>query len=200
MTSRPSRQLSQRLTAKSLSTPGIGTPSSAKWNLEQMCTSTRWARLVSHHWSRISAALGRLTQYLPSDWAQTWHVVVADDYHLEAGGQSYRFALLCFFVLCSVVGVPLSWHKTSGGDSSGLGWLRTVAPDPPPGHLATKSRVVHEVGTRSRRSNSWYFGYLFFLRAFHFFTFSSLRASSWQSPHHPGEEFFSRRLNLARSF
>ena len=35
---------------------------------------------------------------------------------------------------------------------SGLGWLRTLAPDPPLAHLATKSRVVHKVGTRSRRN------------------------------------------------
>ena len=72
---------------------------------------------ASYYWSRVSPALGRLTQYLASDRAQTWHMAVADDHHLEAGGQSYRSALLCFFVLCSVVGVSLSWHKTSGGDS-----------------------------------------------------------------------------------
>ena len=71
---------------------------------------------ASYCWSRVSAELGRLTQCLASDRAQTWHMV-ADDYHLEAGGQSYRFALLCFFVLCLVVGVPLSRHKTSSGDS-----------------------------------------------------------------------------------
>ena len=36
---------------------------------------------------------------------------------LEAGGPSYRFALLSFFVLSSVVGVPLSCNKKSGGDT-----------------------------------------------------------------------------------
>ena len=30
-------------------------------------------------------------------------------------GPSYREAILCFFVLCSLLGVPLSWPKTSGG-------------------------------------------------------------------------------------
>ena len=72
---------------------------------------------ASYYWGRVASALGRLTQYLAADSAQTWHMVVADDYHLEAGGESYRFALLSFFVLCSVTGVPLSWHKTSGGDT-----------------------------------------------------------------------------------
>ena len=45
-----------------------------------------------------------------------WHLLVADDYHLEASGPEYRPALPVFFVVCDVVGIPLSWHKTSGGD------------------------------------------------------------------------------------
>ena len=46
----------------------------------------------------------------------TWHLLVEDDYHLEASGSEYRAALLVFFVVCGTVGIPLSWHKTSGGD------------------------------------------------------------------------------------
>ena len=68
---------------------------------------------ASYCWSRVASAVGRLTQYAA---ARTWHLLVADDYHLEAGGPEYRPALLVFFVLCSVTGVPLSWHKTAGGD------------------------------------------------------------------------------------
>ena len=45
-----------------------------------------------------------------------WHLLVADDFHLEAGGPQYRPALLVFFVLCVVTGFPLSWNKTAGGD------------------------------------------------------------------------------------
>ena len=71
---------------------------------------------ASYYWSRTAAALGRLTQYFAGGSAHTWHMLVADDYHLEAGGQSYRSALMVFFVLCAVSGVPLSWHKTAGGD------------------------------------------------------------------------------------
>ena len=48
-------------------------------------------------------------------------MLVADDYLLESGGTEYRVGLLLFFVLCAVVGVPLSWHKTCGGDT--LVWV-----------------------------------------------------------------------------
>ena len=36
---------------------------------------------------------------------------------LEGSGGQYRFAILAFFVLASVLGIPLSWHKTLGGDT-----------------------------------------------------------------------------------
>ena len=72
---------------------------------------------ASYYWSRVSGALGRLTQYLAGNRARTWHMVVADDYHLESGGQGYRAALVVFLVLCSSIGVPLSWAKTAGGDT-----------------------------------------------------------------------------------
>ena len=55
-------------------------------------------------------------QYLVAHTATTWHMLVADDYLLECVGSSYRRGLLTFFVLCAVLGVPLFWHKTSGGD------------------------------------------------------------------------------------
>ena len=76
---------------------------------------------ASYYWSRVSGALGRLTQYIAGNRARTWHMVVADDYHLESGGQEYRTALVAFFVLCSTVGVPLSWAKTAGGDT--VSWV-----------------------------------------------------------------------------
>ena len=99
---------------------------------------------ASYYWSRVSSALGRLSQYLTADSAHTWHMVVADDCHLEAGGEHYRFALFAFFLLCSTCGVSLSWNKTAGGET-----VRTAAQHPPPGHLTAPSRVVHEVGQRS---------------------------------------------------
>ena len=48
-------------------------------------------------------------------------MLVADDSLLECGRAEYRSGLLLFFVLCAVVGVPLSWHKTCRGDT--LVWV-----------------------------------------------------------------------------
>ena len=48
-------------------------------------------------------------------------MLVSDDFLLEARGGEYRFAILVFFVLASVLGIPLSWHKTlirSSGSAS----------------------------------------------------------------------------------
>ena len=76
---------------------------------------------ASYYWSRVGSALGRLAQYLAGDTAQTWHLLVADDFHLDAGRGGYREALLSFFVLCALSGVPLSWSKTAGGDT--VAWV-----------------------------------------------------------------------------
>ena len=76
---------------------------------------------ASYYWFRVAAAVGRLVQYLSADTSTSWHMLVADDYLLESGGPEYRVGLLLFFVLCAVVGVPLSWHKTCGGDT--LVWV-----------------------------------------------------------------------------
>ena len=71
---------------------------------------------ASYWWSRVATAVGRLSQYCAGHSARTWHMLVADDFHLEAGGAEYRSELIVFFVLCAVSGVPLSWNKTAGGD------------------------------------------------------------------------------------
>ena len=72
---------------------------------------------ASYYWSRVAGAIGRLAQYLAGHSSATWHMLVADDFHLEAGGRDYRFSLFAFFILCGVSGVPLSWAKTAGGDT-----------------------------------------------------------------------------------
>ena len=66
---------------------------------------------ASYWWSRVATALRRLSQYLVGQSASTWHLLVADDFHLEAGEECYRQALFAFFSLCVVSGVPLSWGK-----------------------------------------------------------------------------------------
>ena len=72
---------------------------------------------ASYYWSRVSGAIGRLAQFLSGHTSATWHMLVADDFHLEAGTQDYRFTLISFFIICAVAGVPLSWPKTAGGDA-----------------------------------------------------------------------------------
>ena len=72
---------------------------------------------ASYYWSRVAAAVGRLSQYLAGYSCTTWHMLVADDYLLECGGPHYRRGLFLFFVLCASLGVPLAWHKTAGGDT-----------------------------------------------------------------------------------
>ena len=76
---------------------------------------------ASHSWSRVAGAIGRLLQYLSGHTSTSWHMLVAVDYLLESGGPGCRCGLLLFFVLCAAVGVPLSWHKTCGGDT--LVWV-----------------------------------------------------------------------------
>ena len=51
---------------------------------------------ASYCWSRVGSSLGRLSQYLSAHTAHTWHLLVADDFHLEAGGAGYREALMIF--------------------------------------------------------------------------------------------------------
>ena len=97
---------------------------------------------ASYYWSRVAAAIGRLSQYLVARAATTWHMLVADDYLLECGGAASRSGLTLFFVLCASVGVPLSWHKTSGGDI--LVWVGF--------ELLLRSRCV---GISSRRAE-WF--------------------------------------------
>ena len=47
---------------------------------------------ASYCWNRVGAAIGRISQYVVPESAATWHMLVADDDHLEAGGSEYRFA------------------------------------------------------------------------------------------------------------
>ena len=75
---------------------------------------------ASQCWSRVAGAIGCVAQYLAGHSWAIWHMLVADDFHLEAGGQDHRFAFRCFFILCAVAGIPLSWceresHKRKDG-------------------------------------------------------------------------------------
>ena len=87
---------------------------------------------ASCYWSRVGAALGRLTHYLSGDTAQTWHLLVSDDLHLDARGGGYRAALMSFFILCALSEVPLSWSKTAGGDTVAWEFLSRSCTEPTP--------------------------------------------------------------------
>ena len=63
---------------------------------------------ASYYWSRVASAIDRFAQYLMSKNATTWNKLIADDYHIEAGGVNYRAALMFFFLLCATCRVPLS--------------------------------------------------------------------------------------------
>ena len=73
-------------------------------------------------------------------------MLVADDFLLECGGPAYRRGSLTFFVLCAVIGAPLSWHKTSGGDV--LVWVgfELLLRSQLSRHLGEARRMVHSVG------------------------------------------------------
>ena len=107
---------------------------------------------ASYDWSWVSGTLGRHTQKIAGNRARAWHMVVAADYHLESGGQEYRTDLVAFFVLCSVVGVPLSWAKDSRRRLCYMGWLGAPPSKPTPWNIAATCRVVRQVGTRDRNS------------------------------------------------
>ena len=49
---------------------------------------------ASYWWSRVAGAIGRIAQYIPGNSAQTWHLLVADDYMLNASGPAYREAII----------------------------------------------------------------------------------------------------------
>ena len=100
---------------------------------------------ASYYWSRVASAIGRIAQYLAGSSAFTWHMLVADDYHLDAGGANYRTALFHFFTLCAVANVPLSWSKTAGGDVVSWVGIRTTTQNSNAWDHAKTGRLVDEV-------------------------------------------------------
>ena len=56
-------------------------PSSTHYSLTRSASA-------SYYWSRVDSALGRLSHFFAGDSARTWHMWVADDYHLMPWGQT----------------------------------------------------------------------------------------------------------------
>ena len=76
---------------------------------------------ASYYWSCVASAIGRLSQYLARCSARAWHVLVADDKHLKAGGPQCHHALFVLLRPSFLGWGPLAWNKTFGGDT--LVWV-----------------------------------------------------------------------------
>ena len=74
-----------------------------------------------------------------------WHMLVVDDFLWESGGREYRFAIMSFFIIACVLGVPL-------GGNAGMGWFRAVTGVLQGRHIPTQSRVVRALGNRNSRN------------------------------------------------
>ena len=96
----PDSEISQRLALTRL--PGRGAGSDVFVNI----VGTFGVASASYYWSRVASALGRLSKCLTGKSATTWHQLVADDFHLIAGGPHCRSALIMFVVLCTTTDVP----------------------------------------------------------------------------------------------
>ena len=74
---------------------------------------------ASYYWSLVASAISRLAQYLAGSSAGTWHKLVADDYHLDAGVANYRTVLFHFFTLCATAN-----YLCHGARLQGVMWFR----------------------------------------------------------------------------
>ena len=76
---------------------------------------------AAYRWSRVGGSVGRLIQYIVRDRAQLWLKLVADDYDIQittssgSGHSGLSSSFLVFFLVMTVLRIPLSWHKTRGG-------------------------------------------------------------------------------------
>ena len=107
-------ELTFALSARCLYTRTIGTNLGVKYLLVVTSSLILWARSVLHRRPTIGPGSQRLSVDLSSISPRTPR-------RPGICSTEYRTGLLFFFVLCAVVGVPLSWHKTCGGDT--LVWV-----------------------------------------------------------------------------
>ena len=103
---------------------------------------------ASYYWSRVAGAIGRLAQYLAGHSSATWHMLVADDFHLEAGGQDYRFFALCILYPLRSLGCAAVVGEDGRRRHSDLGWFRVASPLETTGNFTTSCRVVHGMDLR----------------------------------------------------
>ena len=91
-------------------------------HINRVCTfgfaSSSW------YMSKVASAVAHVTEYLFGRLSASCHMLVADDFHWEAGGQEYRKALLVFFVFCEICAEQDCWWGS--GFVGGLGSTRRV--------------------------------------------------------------------------
>ena len=99
-----------------------------------------WVASASYCPSGVAAAGERISQYLAGSTAAVWRLLVADGFHLEAGGPSYREALMAYFIL------RYSWSTTFVEQDNGrrrrlLGRVRAAAQKTPSSNHAETCRI-----------------------------------------------------------
>ena len=96
-----------------------------------------------------AAAFGRLAQYLAGDESATWHVLVADEFHLEAGGPELSVrACLVLRLVCRRRNASLVEQNGRRRDGH-MGRIRALAPDAAARDIEQKSRVDSPMDSRS---------------------------------------------------
>ena len=76
-------------------------------------------------WSRVATAAIRGAHYILGHELASWLLLVADDLAMLIPHSKIREAVLLLLVYLRVMGFPLSWEKSSGGESLQWGWVRT---------------------------------------------------------------------------
>ncbi len=73
---------------------------------------------IAYWWSRVAGALLRCIHYLAAADLELWVLLVADDYKVEPTAAQLERAILFALWLFELLGVPLQWAKTGGGDEA----------------------------------------------------------------------------------
>ncbi len=91
---------------------------------------------AAYWWARLGGAIIRAVHLLalPSD--ELWILLMADDIKAESTGERPKRAIIFVILILVVLGVPLSWHKSQGGDV--IRWIGYEV------HLATLSLGITE--------------------------------------------------------
>ncbi len=71
---------------------------------------------AAYWWGRLAACLVRLLHHVGEPALQAWILLVADDLKMESSAADPERSLLFLLWILVIVGVPLQWGKTAGGE------------------------------------------------------------------------------------